>query len=78
MEVVEEAVTRCGLALEFASTALKRDEKIVSVALLQTGLALRYASVTFRRDQAMVLKAVNHMTDRRAERAHERIASTGR
>ncbi|MGC6404755.1 MAG: DUF4116 domain-containing protein [Candidatus Comchoanobacterales bacterium] len=57
-EVVNNAVYKNGLALQYASTDLKDNSEIVLVAVEQNGLALQHASEKLKNDREMVLKAV--------------------
>jgi len=57
--VVGAAVADNGLALQFASKALKADEATVLTAVTQNGLALRFASKALRTDRAVVAVAVS-------------------
>ena len=48
-----------GLALKYASDALKNHRAIVLAAVQQCGSALKYASDYLKNDQAFVMAAVN-------------------
>ena len=53
------AVSKDGLALEYASDDLKKDREVVLAAVSQDGKALQYASDERRRDRKVVLAAVS-------------------
>ena len=55
-EVVLTAVKKNGLALDYASNALK-DTKVVLAAVKQNGFALSYASLKLKADKDLILAA---------------------
>jgi len=52
------AVTNDGLALQYASLALRGDKEVVLAAVAQDGLALQFASHELKNDKLVVLVAV--------------------
>ena len=56
--IVLEAVTQNGLALEYASRALRADRDVVLQAAKQNGYALEYAADVLRSDREVVLQAI--------------------
>ena len=57
-ETALAAVTEDGLALQYASAALKGDKEVVTTAVAQYGGALRHASTGLKADQEVVMVAV--------------------
>lgn len=57
-EIVLHAVSRCGLALLFASAGLKGDREVVEEALSQNGHSFCHAAAELRHDRELVLRAV--------------------
>jgi hypothetical protein len=57
-EIVLEAVSRYGSALEFTVPAFRGDREIVTAAIRFNGSALRFADPEFRQDKKIVLEAV--------------------
>ena len=57
--IVMEAVTRCGIALQYASEAM-RDDRDVVLAVRHHGWALEFASPRLRGDRDVVLTAVRN------------------
>jgi len=58
-EVVFEAVSQTGRALEFASEELQADKQIVLQAVRRTGCGLAFAAEDLRADRQCVLEAVS-------------------
>lgn len=52
-----------GLALQYASTRLKKDRDVVRTAIKQNGEALAYADIRFKRDRAVVSSAVRQSAE---------------
>lgn len=61
-EVVSEAVTKYGFAIQYASNRLRDDTDMVIKAINQTGGAIAYASNRLKRDREVVLKSLETST----------------
>ena len=57
-ELVQVAVTKNGMALQYASLRLRDDCETVSIAVKKNGLSLQYASALCKNNAAIVQQAV--------------------